>query len=165
METEIRQNTLMRELSGWNRQEGQFRELFGETSLKDREFLKMKLDNYTGLFHKYNGNAQTTDERALLLMLRYQRRKMEKTLYPGLLRRMIYRAAARLKAQRLMNRKPVQASTQEGFNLPPIPVRQEQAQQQQKQQATVRQMPFPKQQMHGSMRRKQQKGRHKGHSL
>lgn len=156
----------MRELSGWNRQEGQFRELFGDASLKDREFLRMKLDTYSSLFHKYNGRAQTTDERALLLMLHYQRRKMEKALYPGLLRRMLYRAAARLKAQWSQSSKPVQTSVRDSFNLPPIPVRREQApQQQQGQRAAVRQMPYPRPQQHGSLRRKQHKGQHKGHSL
>gem|GEM_PF-5674992 len=80
--------TLMGELGSWNKQETKFRDLFSDQALKDREFQKMKLAEYDRLWIKYNGNAITTDERALLVMLKFQRTKMEKALYPGLLRRL-----------------------------------------------------------------------------
>jgi hypothetical protein len=82
---------LITELASWNRQENQFRSLFSDEALKDREFMKMKLSAYDRIWDKYNGKAQTTDEKAMLLMLRFQRRKMSKVLYPGLLTRFVRR--------------------------------------------------------------------------
>ena len=63
-----------------------------------QKFLNEKLAEYNRLWYKYGGRAQTTDERALLLMLRFQRRKMERSLYPGLLTRMVYRAIVMARA-------------------------------------------------------------------
>jgi hypothetical protein len=89
--------TLMGELSSWNRQENKFRELFSDEALKDRDFMKMKIAEYDRLWLKYNGRVQTTDEKALLVMLRYQRRKLERTLYPGLLARIVRRSVMAVK--------------------------------------------------------------------
>lgn len=41
----------MSDLANWNRQEIQFGALFGQESLKDREFLKMKLEHYDQLYY------------------------------------------------------------------------------------------------------------------
>ncbi|TDX00514.1 hypothetical protein [Dinghuibacter silviterrae] len=97
MENVQETKTLFKEMGDWNRQESMFRELFSEESLKDRDFMRMKLENYDKLYHKYNGKPLTTDEKALMRMLRFQRRKMEKILYPGLLRRMLHRGTALVK--------------------------------------------------------------------
>lgn len=87
------QTTLAGELHAWNNQEEQFAKLFSPQALKDRDFLKLKLGQYDHLWNKYNRQPQTTDSRALLVMLQFQRRKLEKTLYPGLLRRLLHRVA------------------------------------------------------------------------
>jgi hypothetical protein len=134
-----RPETLMSELSSWNQQENKFGALFGQEAVKDREFLKMKLENYDQLYYKYNGRAQTPDEKAMMTMLRFQRRKMERSLHPGLLRRMLHRAGARLKAMWTGSRENVtvnrEQTNRQARNLPPLgrETRPEQ-------QATVRQM-------------------------
>lgn len=92
------QNTLMAELERWNKQEQKFKQLFGDASVKDRDFQKMKLAEYDRLWYKYQDSTATTDERSMLVMLRFQRRKLEQALYPGLITRMVRRAFVALKA-------------------------------------------------------------------
>jgi hypothetical protein len=143
MENELqrpRPETLMSELGNWNQQENKFGALFGQDALKDREFLKMKLEHYDQLYYKYNGKAQTPDEKAMITMLRFQRRKIERSLHPGLLRRMLHRGRARLRVLWTGNRESVTISRQQAnrqaHNLPPLgqEIKPEQ------QQATVRRM-------------------------
>ena len=84
-------------LTGWNHTEDLFREHFGEDSLLDREFLKLKLREYDRMWYRFSRNALTRDERALLSMLRIQRRWLRKTLYHGSMRRLwnrLFRFAA-----------------------------------------------------------------------
>jgi hypothetical protein len=125
MENDLQQNrpdTLMSELSNWNRQENKFRELFSENALKDREFLKLKLERYDNLFHKYNSGPKTQDEQAMMTMLRFQRRKMEKVLYPGLIRRLLHRGRAALTALIVRNREANTArQTKADSNLHELP--------------------------------------------
>jgi hypothetical protein len=127
MENELqtyRPETLMSELGNWNQQENKFGALFGQDALKDREFLKMKLEHYDSLYYKYNGKAQTPDEKAMMTMLRFQRRKMERSLHPGLLRRMLHRGRARLRAMWAGNRENVtinrEQANRQAHNLPPL---------------------------------------------
>lgn len=68
-------DTIIGGLSDWNRQEQQFRQLFGEDALKDREFIRMKLQQFDRLYYKHSNTAKTTDEMAMMLMLRFQRKK------------------------------------------------------------------------------------------
>ena len=89
---EIQTNNLLAELSSWNKQERQFRDLFSEQALKDHSFLRLKLSEYNRLHQKYVTTVTTTDERALLLMLRFQKAKLEKKLYPRLITRLLYRS-------------------------------------------------------------------------
>lgn len=100
METTLQSyaDSLMAELGSWSKQEHKFRELFGNDAIRDRDFQKMKLAEYDRLWQKYQGKAMTTDEKSMLVMLRFQRRKLEKTLYPGILRRIFHRAAVGIKA-------------------------------------------------------------------
>ncbi len=134
-----RPETLMSELGNWNQQENKFGALFGQEALKDREFLKMKLENYDQLYYKYSGKAQTHDEKAMMTMLRFQRRKMERSLYPGLLRRILHRGQARLRAVWTGSREIITVNREQAnrqvYNLPPLA---KDAQQQH--QANVRQM-------------------------
>jgi hypothetical protein len=172
MENELqiyRPETLMSELRNWNQQENKFGALFGQDALKDREFLKMKLENYDQLYYKYNGKAQTPDEKAMMTMLRFQRRKMERSLHPGLLRRMLHRGRARLRAVWADNRERAtvsrsQVNTQ-AYNLPPLANDAKSAQQHK---ATVRQMmPVSKYAQQNNMRKtnRAKKHRKKGRSI
>lgn len=138
----IRLDTLTGEISAWNRQEQQFGRLFSDAALKDREFLKMKLGEFDRLYFKYSNTQLTRDERALLTMLRFQRRKLERALYPGILRRVAHRIAARINAAMLAgkeakNKNRVQLTDQlSNIHSVPIPVKDAQ-----KQPATIRQLP------------------------
>lgn len=95
------EQTLMAELGSWNRQEQKFRELFSDDALRDREFLKMKLGEYDRLYLRYTGAVSTTDEKAMLVMLRFQRKKMERTLYPSLITRLVRRGLSKIKSMLL----------------------------------------------------------------
>lgn len=164
MENELqnRQPTLFSELSNWNGQESKFRELFSADVLKDRDFLKLKLDHYNKLYYKYGGGARTTDDQAMVAMLHYQRRKMERTLYPGLLTRMVRRAFARIRIGNALNKENAtlrSGPVTDGYNLPPLPPNKRQDQGQ-KQQPVIRQMPLPRQ-----IRRNKHAKRSKGQSL
>lgn len=121
------ETTLITELGSWNRQEQKFRELFGADALKDREFQKMKLAEYDRLYRRHSGSVTTTDEKALLTMLRFQRSKMEKALYPGILTRLLRRGFSRLKhmvQQALQRRASVQQQPADyGISTIPLPER------------------------------------------
>ncbi|MEE1946397.1 hypothetical protein VRU48_14835 [Pedobacter sp. KR3-3] len=92
-----RPQTLVTELGNWNRLENQFRELFSEQALKDREFMKMKLGEYERLAYKYAGAPKTADERAMQVILNFQRTKMRRAIYPGILSRLVYRSLVLLR--------------------------------------------------------------------
>jgi hypothetical protein len=161
-----RPETLMNELGNWNQQENKFGALFGQDALKDREFQKMKLEHYDQLYYKYNGKAQTPDEKAMMTMLRFQRRKMERSLHPGLLRRILHRAGARLKAMWTGNRENITLNREQvnrqAQHLPPLG-----REAKTEQQATVRQMtPVSKYAQQNSQRKNNRAKKHrKGRSL
>lgn len=115
---------LIVELGNWNRQEQKFRELFSDESLKDRDFLKLKLAEYTRISYRHAQSASTVDERALVTMLAYQRKKLRQALYPGFLRRLVARAygfAREMVHKHLLEVKPVRGTN---YELPSIPVEQ-----------------------------------------
>lgn len=85
------QDSLMVELGAWNKQENKFREIFGDHAIKDREFKKMKLSEYERLSMLYANGAITTDEKAMVRMLRFQQQKLSRDLYPGLIRRIFHK--------------------------------------------------------------------------
>lgn len=93
MEKAEREPTLVAALTEWNHTESLFKQHFGEESLRDRDFMKMKLKEYDRMWYSFNGRPLTRDERALMRMLRFQRRKMRRTLYRGLLSRLWNRAS------------------------------------------------------------------------
>lgn len=107
-------NTLMAELGAWNRQELVFREVFGPDSVQDREFLKMKLDKYERLSQRFGLRAITTDERSLMDMLKYQRQKIARAVYPGLIRRVLHKAAVFLRPA-LDNKRELEMARQAGL--------------------------------------------------
>lgn len=80
-------STVMAALEEWNSRERIFKQVFSEAAAGDREFLKIKLSEYDNIYLRHSQNAQSRDERAMLAMLRYQRHKLERVLYPSLLAR------------------------------------------------------------------------------
>ena len=98
IERQQKSDSLITSLQSWNRQEQQFHQLFGEGALKDPEFVRMKLRQYDRMYYGYGSKASTTDEKAMMLMLSFQRKKLRKSLYPGLLRRTLHRAVVKIGA-------------------------------------------------------------------
>lgn len=165
-----RTDTLFSELGNWNRQENKFREVFSDEALKDREFQKMKLETYDRLYNKYRGKPLTQDERAMLTMLRFQRRKMEKALYPGLLTRMLRRGIglvknlwARQRESVAVNRENLHQYTHHAPNLGPRGDETPQQKNEQRQEASLRRMPRQYPMMRKQSRMKQH--RKKGHGI
>ena len=115
-------SSLIADLSGWNRQEQKFRELFSDDSLKDREFLKMKLAEFNRIFYKHDGTAKTTDERAFMTILGFHRKKLEKALYPGLLTRLVVRAYAFVSGLLQQRADQIKPANDGSYHLPSIPV-------------------------------------------
>lgn len=92
--------TFFSALDEWNHFEDLSREKYGADSLKDRDFQKLKLREYERLYRFYNVRTDLSrDERAMLLMLGFQRKKLRKALYPGQISRVLYRIGSYLRAK------------------------------------------------------------------
>jgi len=159
-QTQYREPTLFNELSSWNAQENSFRQLFSDDVLKDRDFLKMKLAHYDKLYYKYGSSPRTTDEQAMVTMLGYQRRKMERSLYPGLLTRLLRRVASRFSLGRAISREHAMAQSRAANNylhsLPPVQQVSGQGNEQ-KHRPVIRQMPVPPTLRHKNRQARQHK--------
>ncbi|GEM_PF-3235288 len=92
--------TFFSALDEWKHFEDLSSEKYGADSLKDRDFQKLKLREYERLYRFYNGRVDLSrDERAMLLMLGFQRKKLRKALYPGQIRRVLHRIGSFLSAK------------------------------------------------------------------
>ncbi|OJV52286.1 MAG: hypothetical protein BGO31_05500 [Bacteroidetes bacterium 43-16] len=92
---EERTPTFFSALDEWDHFEELSRERFGKDSLKDRDFKKLKLREFDRLYYYYNRRSDLSrDEKAMLLVLDFQRTKLTKALFPGLIRRLLYKTAS-----------------------------------------------------------------------
>lgn len=108
--------TLFKELSEWNRIEALIRESFSDSALQGRDFLKMKLSEYERLTYRYAGRADLpTDERALVVVLRFQQRNIRQSLYPGLIGRLWSRITGYITASRNANKQVIQAHNSDAY--------------------------------------------------
>lgn len=101
------------ELNQWRSREERFSKLFSFNLLSNRALLKEKLNYYDRIAARYKG-TQDLDERFALRVLRQERSRIEKQLYPNLLLRLLRRLLiAPLKEQIIIrqdNRKTEQNS-------------------------------------------------------
>jgi hypothetical protein len=81
-------NRVEMELSQWRSREERFSKLFFFSLSNNRSLLKEKLHHYECIATKYKG-SQNLDERFALRMLKQERQKVLKQLYPNLLVRLI----------------------------------------------------------------------------
>lgn len=81
-------NRVEAELNQWRSREERFSKLFSFSLLSNRALLKEKLNYYDRIAAKYKG-TQDLDERFALRMLRQERNRIEKQLYPNLLIRLL----------------------------------------------------------------------------
>ncbi|MCH5683987.1 hypothetical protein LWM68_06735 [Niabella sp. W65] len=108
-----RVNRVEIELNQWRSREERFSKLFSFNLSSNRALLKEKLDYYDRIAARYKG-TQDLDERFALRVLRQERSRIEKQLYPNLLLRLLRRLLiAPLKEQIIIrqdNRKTEQNS-------------------------------------------------------
>ncbi len=83
-------NRVEAELGQWRSREDRFSKLFSFSLSSNRALLKEKLHYYDRIAAKYKG-TQNPDERFALRVLRQERNRMEKQLYPNLLVRLLRR--------------------------------------------------------------------------
>lgn len=83
-------NRVEAELNQWRSREERFNKLFSFGLSSNRALLKEKLDYYDRIAAKYKG-TRDLDERFALRMLRQERNRIEKQLYPNLLIRLLRR--------------------------------------------------------------------------
>ena len=93
--------TLESGLDFWSRQEQKFQSLFGKEALKDKEFLKMKLRHYDRLWYRYKNAPLDTEGQLMRNMLKFQRRKIDKSMHRGLLRQIIRRVNTAIESDRV----------------------------------------------------------------
>ena len=93
--------TLEEGLDFWIRQEQKFQSLFGKEALKDKEFLKMKLRHYDSLWYKYKHAPLGTEGQLMRNMLKFQRKKIDKSMHRGLLRQIIRRINTAIESKRV----------------------------------------------------------------
>ncbi|MEZ2442734.1 hypothetical protein AB6805_13515 [Chitinophaga sp. RCC_12] len=87
-------NSIMAELHDWSKLEADLSQIFKRGAIEgldDRDFKKLTLSEYDRIVSIYSGNAVTRDEKVWFKVLQYQRAKLEKSLYPGLLTRLLRR--------------------------------------------------------------------------
>lgn len=92
--------TLEEGLDFWIKQERKFQSLFGQEALKDREFLKMKLRHYDRLWYKYKNASLDTEGQLMRNMLKFQRRKIDKSMHRGFLRQIFRRINTAVESKR-----------------------------------------------------------------
>lgn len=83
-------NRVEAELNQWRSREERFSKLFSFNLSTNKALLKEKLEYYDRIAAKYKG-TQDLDERFALRMLRQERNRIEKQLYPNLLIRLLRR--------------------------------------------------------------------------
>ncbi len=90
MKSQLPINRVEMELGHWRSREERFSKLFSFGLSNNRALLKEKLEYYDRIAAKYK-DSQDMDERLALRMLRQERNRIEKQLYPNLLIRMLRR--------------------------------------------------------------------------
>ncbi|MBT2591401.1 hypothetical protein J7E50_14320 [Pedobacter sp. ISL-68] len=90
MNNQLPVNRVEMELSLWRSREERFSKLFSFNLSSNKSLLKEKLQYYERIAAKYKG-TQDVDERFALNVLRQERNKIEKQLYPNLLIRLLRR--------------------------------------------------------------------------
>lgn len=125
MKKELPADTLHGELMQWNRIEDLLQECFKGDHKNDRDFHKMKLAEYDRLYYRYGKETDLSrDERALMAVISYKRKKLAKAVYPGLIRRLLQRVVTAI-VFRIRPVTPIvttQEFSQTGLGIP-IPVK------------------------------------------
>lgn len=87
-------NSIMAELHDWNRFEKELALAFqrgDKDGLDKRRFGKLALSEYERIANLYAGNTVTRDEKMWFKVLQFQKTRLEKSLYPKLITRLLRR--------------------------------------------------------------------------
>ncbi|WP_142685738.1 hypothetical protein [Chitinophaga polysaccharea] len=90
LEKQGMKNSLRNDFGQWNMLEDMFKQQLSQKDLESRRFRNMKLKEYNRLIRVYSGAPLTRDEQALMIVMKFQRGSLVRSLYPGLLTRMVY---------------------------------------------------------------------------
>ena len=109
-------NTLLADLMEWDRLEQTLRSAFKDRSMSEKDILKLRLSEYERLYRVHGNLASTRDDLAMLQMIRYQRPKLERILYPGLASRLLRRAVLALRNQLFQSAAAPPVSVTHGYS-------------------------------------------------
>lgn len=90
MKNQLGSNRVEMELNRWKNREDRFSKLFSFDLSNNKALLRAKLHFYEGIASKYR-QTRDPDERFALQVLKQDRRRMERQLYPNLLLRLLRR--------------------------------------------------------------------------
>lgn len=116
MNNQLPINRVEMELSQWRSREERFSKLFSFNLSSNRALLKEKLQYYERIAAKYKG-TQDLDERFALNVLRQERNKIEKQLYPNLLIRLLRRLLVAPVREQIVIRENVRQAEQNSQSL------------------------------------------------
>jgi uncharacterized protein YifE (UPF0438 family) len=91
-------NRVAEGLNSWLEKENQLKALFGNDVVKEKHFLKSKMEFFNDL-HKGIKPDANSSEKLLLNVIKGETKKLEKAVYPNLLSRVIVKAADFMKDQ------------------------------------------------------------------
>jgi len=94
----IIKNRVTEGLNNWLEKENQLKTLFGNDVVKERHFLKSKMEFFNDL-HKGIKQDANSSEKLLLNIIKGETNKLEKAVYPSLIARVVVKAADFLKEQ------------------------------------------------------------------
>ncbi|WP_433863907.1 hypothetical protein [Sphingobacterium thalpophilum] len=90
LEKQANPKTLFNDFGQWSRLEEYFTKQLSQKDLQSRRFRNMKLRQYNQMIRLYSGAGLTQDEQALMTVMKFQRGSLVRSLYPGLLSRIVY---------------------------------------------------------------------------
>lgn len=91
-------NRVTEGLNNWLEKENQLKAIFGNDVVKEKHFLKSKMEFFNDLHKGIKGDANSS-EKLLLNIIKGETSKLEKAVYPGLIARVFVKASDFVKAQ------------------------------------------------------------------
>src|SRR3954452_4563466 len=91
-------NRVTEGLNNWLKKENQLKTLFGNDVVKEKHFLKSKMEFFNDLHKGIKGDANS-NEKLLLNVIKGETKKLEKTVYPNLVTRLFVKTSDFVKDQ------------------------------------------------------------------
>jgi len=89
-------NRVMEGLLDWTDKENRMRGIFGNDVIKGKQFLESKMDFFDNLYRSCKPEANS-EEKMLLNVIKGERRKLEKLIYPNTAVRLIVKVTRKIK--------------------------------------------------------------------